>query len=100
MGRAQAWKTRISSAKLVSGAQWRRMRWAWQGQGQRQDWIVDNYFENGKRVTQWLGGGSENWLGGGIAHCCIGGGNCMRPDWRRDLAWNGLGWRRFRAGRV
>ncbi len=29
---------------------------AWQGQGLRQDWIVDNYFESGKRVTQWLGG--------------------------------------------
>jgi SAM-dependent methyltransferase len=28
----------------------------WQGQGLRQDWIVDNYFESGKRVTQWLGG--------------------------------------------
>ena len=29
---------------------------AWQGQGQRQDWIVDDYFDNGPRVTQWLGG--------------------------------------------
>jgi hypothetical protein len=29
---------------------------AWQGQGPRQDWIVDNYFEGGPRVTQWLGG--------------------------------------------
>ncbi len=29
---------------------------AWQGQGLRQDWIVDNYFESGERVTHWLGG--------------------------------------------
>jgi SAM-dependent methyltransferase len=29
---------------------------AWQGQGLRQDWIVDNYFESGQRMTQWLGG--------------------------------------------
>jgi hypothetical protein len=29
---------------------------AWQGQGLRQDWIVDDYFTDGKRVTQWLGG--------------------------------------------
>ncbi len=29
---------------------------AWQGQGLRQDWIVDNYFDSGKRVTNWLGG--------------------------------------------
>jgi SAM-dependent methyltransferase len=29
---------------------------AWQGQGLRQDWIVDNYFESGRRETQWLGG--------------------------------------------
>jgi SAM-dependent methyltransferase len=28
---------------------------AWQGQGLRQDWIVDNYFESGRRETQWLG---------------------------------------------
>lgn len=28
---------------------------AWQGKGLRQDWIVDNYFESGPRVTQWLG---------------------------------------------
>jgi SAM-dependent methyltransferase len=28
---------------------------AWQGQGLRQDWIVDNYFESGERVTHWLG---------------------------------------------
>jgi SAM-dependent methyltransferase len=28
---------------------------AWQGQGLRQDWIVDNYFESGVRVTHWLG---------------------------------------------
>ena len=28
---------------------------AWQGQGPRQDWIVDNYFDTGLRVTAWLG---------------------------------------------
>ena len=28
---------------------------AWQGQGLRQDWIVDDYFDSGPRVTQWLG---------------------------------------------
>jgi SAM-dependent methyltransferase len=28
---------------------------AWHGQGQRQDWIVDGYFDTGVRVTQWLG---------------------------------------------
>jgi len=27
----------------------------WQG-GQRQDWVVDNYFDSGERVTNWLGG--------------------------------------------
>jgi cyclopropane fatty-acyl-phospholipid synthase-like methyltransferase len=29
---------------------------AWQGNGPRQDWIVDNYFNTGRRVTTWLGG--------------------------------------------
>jgi len=29
---------------------------AWQGQGPRQDWLVDNYFETGARDTHWLGG--------------------------------------------
>lgn len=28
----------------------------WQGQGPRQDWIVDDYFNTGRRVTAWLGG--------------------------------------------
>ena len=26
------------------------------GEGLRQDWIVDDYFETGMRVTNWLGG--------------------------------------------
>jgi SAM-dependent methyltransferase len=29
---------------------------AWQGRGPRQDWLVDDYFVTGKRVTPWLGG--------------------------------------------
>ncbi len=29
---------------------------AWQAGGARQDWIVDDYFEVGPRLTQWLGG--------------------------------------------
>lgn len=29
---------------------------AWQGNGPRQDWIVDNYFKSGRRVTSWMGG--------------------------------------------
>lgn len=29
---------------------------AWQTRGPRQDWIVDNYFEVGPRVTNWMGG--------------------------------------------
>jgi SAM-dependent methyltransferase len=29
---------------------------AWQTSGPRQDWIVDNYFEVGPRVTNWMGG--------------------------------------------
>jgi SAM-dependent methyltransferase len=29
---------------------------AWQNDGPRQDWIVDNYFETGPRVTTWMGG--------------------------------------------
>lgn len=28
----------------------------WQGTGQRQDWLVDNYFETGQRITSWMGG--------------------------------------------
>jgi SAM-dependent methyltransferase len=28
---------------------------AWQGVGSRQDWIVDDYFDIGRRVTHWLG---------------------------------------------
>jgi SAM-dependent methyltransferase len=28
----------------------------WQGIGKRQDWLVDNYFNAGQRVTTWLGG--------------------------------------------
>jgi SAM-dependent methyltransferase len=29
---------------------------AWQGNEPRQDWIVDNYFNAGRRVTSWMGG--------------------------------------------
>ncbi len=29
---------------------------AWQTVGPRQDWIVDDYFESGPRVTAWMGG--------------------------------------------
>lgn len=29
---------------------------AWQGKDQRQDWLVDDYFETGKRITSWMGG--------------------------------------------
>jgi SAM-dependent methyltransferase len=29
---------------------------AWRGRGLRQDWIVDEYFETGPRVTRWMGG--------------------------------------------
>ena len=28
----------------------------WQGNGPRQDWLVDNYFDTGKRITSWMGG--------------------------------------------
>ncbi len=28
----------------------------WQGTGPRQDWLVDNYFNTGRRITSWLGG--------------------------------------------
>ena len=28
----------------------------WQGDGPRQDWLVDNYFETGERITSWMGG--------------------------------------------
>jgi SAM-dependent methyltransferase len=28
----------------------------WQGNGPRQDWIVDDYFNIGSRITSWLGG--------------------------------------------
>jgi len=29
---------------------------AWQGIGKRQDWVVDNYFDTGQRITSWMGG--------------------------------------------
>jgi SAM-dependent methyltransferase len=29
---------------------------AWQAGGKRQEWIVDDYFHQGRRVTHWLGG--------------------------------------------
>lgn len=29
---------------------------AWQGKGKRQDWLVDNYFDTGQRITSWMGG--------------------------------------------
>ena len=29
---------------------------AWQNVGLRQDWIVDDYFETGPRITNWMGG--------------------------------------------
>jgi len=29
---------------------------AWQGKDKRQDWIVDNYFDTGQRITSWMGG--------------------------------------------
>lgn len=28
----------------------------WQGNGPRQDWIVDDYFHTGRRLTSWMGG--------------------------------------------
>ncbi len=28
----------------------------WQGKGQRQDWLVDDYFRGGRRENSWLGG--------------------------------------------
>ena len=28
----------------------------WQGNGPRQDWLVDNYFHPGERITSWMGG--------------------------------------------
>jgi SAM-dependent methyltransferase len=28
----------------------------WQGEGLRQDWLVDNYFDTGQRLTSWMGG--------------------------------------------
>ena len=28
---------------------------AWRGEGLRQDWIVDDYFDTGRRTTKWLG---------------------------------------------
>jgi len=28
----------------------------WQGIGKRQDWLVDNYFDAGQRITSWMGG--------------------------------------------
>lgn len=28
----------------------------WQGNGPRQDWLVDNYFDTGERITSWMGG--------------------------------------------
>lgn len=28
----------------------------WQGIGKRQDWVVDNYFDAGQRITSWMGG--------------------------------------------
>jgi SAM-dependent methyltransferase len=28
----------------------------WQGAGPRQDWVVDNYFDTGQRITSWMGG--------------------------------------------
>jgi SAM-dependent methyltransferase len=28
----------------------------WQGNGPRQDWLVDNYFDTGERITAWMGG--------------------------------------------
>ena len=29
---------------------------AWQGKGLRQDWVVDNYFDPGQRITSWMNG--------------------------------------------
>lgn len=28
----------------------------WQGNGPRQDWLVDDYFNTGRRITSWMGG--------------------------------------------
>ncbi len=28
----------------------------WQGNGPRQDWVVDDYFNTGQRITSWMGG--------------------------------------------
>jgi SAM-dependent methyltransferase len=29
---------------------------AWQENGKRQEWLVDNYFDTGQRITSWMGG--------------------------------------------
>jgi len=28
----------------------------WQGKGKRQEWVVDDYFKPGQRITTWMGG--------------------------------------------
>jgi SAM-dependent methyltransferase len=33
----------------------------WAKEGPRQDWLVDNYFDTGLRVTEWLGGQVEKY---------------------------------------
>jgi SAM-dependent methyltransferase len=30
--------------------------WGWQGNGQREDWVVDNYFNSGAHTILWMGG--------------------------------------------
>jgi len=33
----------------------------WTKEGPRQDWLVDNYFDSGLRVTEWMGGQIEKY---------------------------------------
>ena len=35
---------------------------AWQGQGLRQEWTVDDYFRTGERKTDWIGFTDVYWM--------------------------------------
>jgi len=52
-------KTLVSGGKLVFSIEHPVITSCdrgWQGNGPRQDWLVDGYFETGQRITSWMGG--------------------------------------------
>jgi SAM-dependent methyltransferase len=55
----QIYKTLVSGGRLIFSVEHPVITSCdrgWQGNGPRQDWLVDDYFDTGQRITSWMGG--------------------------------------------